>query len=161
MNRLNKHKYYLNIAKEISLRSTCLRRRYGAVVVKNDEIVSTGYNGSPRKVINCNDTNQCYRAANSIPAGQRYELCHSVHAEANAIISASRDRMIDSSLYLIGVDIDTNDLSKYNQPCSMCRRLIINAGIKEVIMMTPDGSIDVWDSSKFIEEENNMFKEVR
>lgn len=131
--RIDKQQYYLNIAHAASLRSTCLRRKYGAIIVKNDEIISTGYNGAPRGRCNCTDLGMCLRAKNKIPAGQRYELCRSVHAEANAIISASRDQMIDSTLYLYGSDADTGEALPVSEPCSMCKRLIINAGITKVV----------------------------
>jgi len=126
--RISKDEYYLNIAKAISKRSTCLRRQYGAVIVKNDEIISTGYNGSPRDSINCSDTNACKRI--NIEHGTRYELCEAVHAEMNAIISASRKDMIDSTLYLYGEE-DGKQIKAI--PCSICSKLIKNAGIAFII----------------------------
>ena len=99
MERVSKNNYYLDIAQTVSERSTCLRRRFGAIIVKNDVIVSTGYNGAPRGRLNCNEIGSCYRDSLGIPKGERYELCRSVHAEANAIISAKRDQMIGASLY--------------------------------------------------------------
>lgn len=130
MGRISKDEYYLEIAKAVSLRSTCLRRQYGAVIVKNDEIIATGYNGSPRGTKNCCDKGYCYREAHNIPHGKQYEECVAVHAEQNAIISAPRQELLDSTLYLWGGEngIQLED----PQPCLICSRLIVNAGIKEV-----------------------------
>ena len=132
MERLQKTEYYLSIAKEVAKRSTCLRSCYGAVIVKNDEIRSTGYNGAPRGRKNCLDCGYCVRTELGIPKGNRYELCRSVHAESNAIISASRNDMINATLYLSGFNPDGTEISRIDC-CIMCKRLIINAGIKNVI----------------------------
>lgn len=134
MNRQDKENYYLDIAQTVLARSTCLRRCYGAIIVKNDEIISTGYNGAPRGRKNCIDLNYCTRMAMKIPSGERYELCRSVHAEANAIISASRSETLDSTLYMTCVDPNTKELIAHSTSCSMCRRMIINAGISRVII---------------------------
>lgn len=132
MDRIKKDEYYLDIAKTVTRRSTCLRRQYGAIIVKNDEVVATGYNGAPRGEINCCDCGFCQRDALGIPKGERYELCVSVHAEANAIISAARRDMIGATIYIVG--IDAKDGSYANPaPCLMCRRLIKNAGITKCI----------------------------
>ena len=133
MARRDKENYYLDIADSVSARSTCLRRRYGAIIVSKDEIISTGYNGAPRGRHNCSDLGRCTREELKIPSGQRYELCRSVHAEANAIISAARRDMIDATLYLSGRDGHTDELLRDTTCCSMCRRLIINAGIRRVV----------------------------
>jgi len=130
--RLSKNQYYLNIALAVSQRGTCIRRNYGAVIVLQDQIVGTGYTGSPRGRVNCCDTGKCLRNELNIPSGERYELCNSVHAEANAIISAGRDKCIGATLYLVGVNID-GSLIENPEPCQMCERLIINSGIKEVV----------------------------
>lgn len=126
---MDKNKYYLRIAKEVAARSTCIRRQYGAVIVKNDEIIATGYNGSPRGEVNCSDIHNCARA--DCKHGEGYERCRSVHAEQNAIISASRQEMLDSILYLAcvknGIEIENPE------PCNICMRFIKNAGIKYVI----------------------------
>ncbi len=124
--------YYLDLAQVVAMRGTCLRRLYGAVIVKNDEVISTGYAGAPRGRKNCSDIGTCIRRDLNIPRGERYELCRSVHAEANAIISASREQMIGSSLYLVGTEVSTGELIKNSCSCSMCKRLIINAGIETV-----------------------------
>ena len=134
MDRRDKINYYLDIAEAVLERSTCIRRMFGAVIVKNDEIISTGYNGSPRGRKNCSDIGLCIRTKLNIPRGERYELCRSVHAEQNAIISASRHELIGSSIYLACHDAFTNNIDGNVEPCSMCRRFIINAGIKEVII---------------------------
>ena len=135
-NRRSKENYYLDIADAAQERSTCLRRRFGAIIVRDDEIVATGYNGAPRGRRNCTDLNYCARKELNVPAGQRYELCRSVHAEANAIISAARRDMLGSTLYLVGRDAATGDYYHETTPCAMCRRLIINAGIQTVVCRT-------------------------
>lgn len=131
--RTSKENYYLDIADSVSERSTCLRRKYGAIIVRNDEIISTGYNGAPRGRQNCTDMNYCTRDALNIPSGQRYELCRSVHAEANAIISAARRDTMDATLYLAGRNSKTGEILHDTTSCSMCRRMIINAGIEKVV----------------------------
>ena len=132
MERRDKINYYLGLAEMVSQRSTCLRRRYGAVIVNNDEVVSTGYNGAPRGRKNCTEVGWCIREKLKIPRGERYEICRSVHAEANAIISAARDRMLGASLYLTGVDAQTGEYVANSSSCSMCKRQVINAGITKV-----------------------------
>lgn len=132
MERVSKHNYYLDIAETVSERSTCLRRRYGAILVKNDIIISTGYNGAPRGRKNCSDIGQCMREKLSIPRGERYELCRSVHSEANAIIAASRENMLGSSLYMCCTDPHDGNIVPKTNPCMMCKRLILNAGIEKV-----------------------------
>lgn len=144
--RTDKENYYLNIADTVLIRSTCLRRKYGAIIVLNDEIVATGYNGAPRNRQNCSDLEFCTRDKFNVPKGERYELCRSVHAEANAIISAARKDMIGSTLYMSGRDARTNEIldQEMNISCSMCRRLIINAGIVKVVCrISEDEYIDI------------------
>jgi len=140
-NRKDKENYYLDIAETVLNRSTCLRRKYGAIIVLNDEIIATGYNGAPRGRQNCHDLDSCTRDKLNIPPGERYELCRSVHAEANAIISAARRDMIGATLYISGRNAKTGELldEEANKPCSMCRRLIINSGILNTVCRTsPD-----------------------
>ena len=132
MARIDKENYYLDIAETVLKRSTCLRRCYGAIIVKNDEILSTGYNGAPRGRKNCTDLGRCTREELRVPSGERYELCRSVHAEANCIISAPRSATLGATLYLAGRDAKTGALLPDATSCSMCRRLIINAGIQRV-----------------------------
>lgn len=130
--RPSKDEYYLGIADAVLKRSTCLRRKYGAVLVKDDEIVSTGYNGSPRGEKNCCDIGYCEREANNIPKGERYELCVAIHAEDNAITSASRSKANGATLYIVGRNTADNSLAN-PCPCMMCRRKIVNAGVKRVV----------------------------
>ena len=134
MDRVDKINYYLDIAETVIERGTCLRRNFGAIIVKNDEIVSTGYTGAPRGRKNCSDLGFCTREKLQIPRGERYELCRSVHAEANCIISAARRDMLGATLYLAGKDAKTGELYGDVEPCSMCKRLIINSGISTVII---------------------------
>ena len=147
MERKDKENYYLDIADTVLIRSTCLRSKYGAIIVLNDEIIATGYNGAPRGRKNCLDIGKCLRASMEIPSGERYELCRSVHAEANAIISAARRDMIGATLYLAGRDSKTNTILGENatySPCTMCRRLIINAGIvKTVCRISPEQYVTI------------------
>ena len=131
--RTSKENYYLDIADSVSERSTCLRRKYGAIIVRNDEIISTGYNGAPRGRQNCTDLGRCTRDELHIPSGERYELCRSVHAEANAIISAARRDTMNATLYLAGRNAKTGEILHDTTSCSMCRRMIINAGIERVV----------------------------
>ena len=132
VHRRDKTNYYLDLAETVAQRCTCLRRHYGAVIVKNDEVISTGYVGAPRGRKNCTDLGTCVRQELHIPRGERYELCRSVHAEANAIISAPRDKMIDATLYLVGKEADTGAYIQNAVCCSMCKRMVINAGIRLV-----------------------------
>ena len=134
MTRRDKINYYLDIAETVAERGTCLRRNFGAIIVKNDQIVSTGYVGAPRGRENCCDLGYCTREKLNIPRGQRYELCRSVHAEMNCIIHAARNDMLEATLYLVGRECATGDYVKNACPCTMCARLIINAGISTVIV---------------------------
>ena len=127
MNRRDKQNYYLDIAETVLERGTCLRRNYGALIVNNDEIISTGYAGAPRGRKNCTDLGFCTREQQQIPRGTMYEKCRSVHAEANAIISASRKDMIGSTMYLVGREVSTGDYIQNANSCMMCKRMIINA----------------------------------
>lgn len=138
-NRPDKDTYYLKIAESVLERSTCLRRRYGAVIINNDEIVSTGYNGAPRGEKNCVDCGYCYREANNIPKGERYEACVSVHAEQNAIISASRKETLGGTIYIVGKEKDNSYAD--GTPCLICSRMIKNAGIENVIYLDKKGNI--------------------
>jgi len=156
MERIQKENYYLDIAETVSKRSTCLRRKYGAIIVHNDEIISTGYNGAPRGRHNCVDLGRCLRDELKIPSGERYELCRSVHAEANAIISAARRDCIGSTLYLAGREAKTGQYIANTTPCSMCRRLIINAGIKQVIARVSDTEYTVTDVRDWIFNDDSL-----
>lgn len=134
MSRISKDDYYLNIAAAVSKRSTCIRRQYGAIIVKNDRIISTGYNGSARVEVNCCDSGRCWREENGIPHGERYEACVAVHAEDNAISQAGRET-IGATLYLAGFEKGKSIQAK---PCMMCARKIKNAGIVKVIASQPE-----------------------
>ena len=134
MERIVKENYYLDIAETVLERSTSLRRQYGAIIVRNDEIVATGYNGAPRGRKNCSDLGYCVREQMRVPRGERYELCRSVHAEQNAIINASRSEMLGATLYLVGLENRTGGYVEAAAPCSLCKRMIINAGIERVIV---------------------------
>ena len=156
MNRINKHNYYLDIAETVLERSTCLRKAYGAIVVKNDEIISTGYNGAPRGRKNCCDMQFCMREKLNIPRGERYELCRSVHAEQNAIIAASREEMIGSTLYLACIDYKTGQLAEGTSPCQLCRRMIINAGIDKVVVRDTPTEYRVIKVADWIEDDDSL-----
>ncbi|MBQ3081629.1 MAG: cytidine deaminase [Clostridia bacterium] len=156
MARISKENYYLNIAKTVAGRGTCIRRKFGAIIVKDDVIISTGYAGAPRGRVNCCDLNYCLRDKMNIPRGERYELCRSVHAEANAIIAASRDRMLGSTLYLACVDPKTGETVPGTCCCQMCKRMVINAGIEKVIVMEEDGKYTVYTVSDWIENDDSL-----
>ena len=156
MKRIDKENYYLDIAETVLERSTCLRRCYGAIIVKNDEIVSTGYNGAPRGRKNCLDLGYCTREAMNIPSGERYELCRSVHAEMNAIISAARRDTLGATLYLAGREAKNGELLHDATSCSMCRRLIINAGIEKVIVRDDKERYRVIDVAQWIADDESL-----
>jgi len=156
MARIDKENYYLDIAETVSERSTCLRRCYGAIIVKSDEVISTGYNGAPRGRQNCADLQYCTREELKIPSGQRYELCRSVHAEANCIISASRNEMLGSTLYMACRDPATGELIPDSTSCSMCRRQIINAGIKKVVIRDTKTRYRVVHVEDWITEDDSL-----
>lgn len=156
MERRDKYNYYLDLAEVVSQRSTCLRRHYGAVIVKNDEVISTGYVGAPRQRKNCTDLGVCVRQKLNIPRGERYELCRSVHAEANAIISTSRDKMMGSSLFLAGVEVSDGSYIKNAVCCSMCKRLVINAGIEKVIVRDDKDNYRVIEVKDWIDNDESL-----
>ena len=154
--RRDKHNYYLDIAESVLERGTCLRRKYGAIIVKNDQIISTGYAGAPRGRKNCSDLGWCRREKLNVPRGERYELCRSVHAEANAIISAARENMIGATLYLVGKECETGDYVKNGNCCSMCKRLVINAGIEKVIVRINKDEYKIIPVSEWIENDESL-----
>ena len=156
MERISKENYYLDIAETVLERATCLRRVYGAIIVKNDEIISTGCNGAPRGRKNCVDMGFCTREAMQVPRGQRYELCRSVHAEANAIISASRRDMVGSTLYLVGRDAQSGARLGDATSCAMCRRQVINAGIATVIIRKTETEYQVVDVRDWVQQEDDV-----
>ncbi|MBE6144113.1 MAG: dCMP deaminase family protein [Firmicutes bacterium] len=156
MERVDKINYYLDIAESVLERGTCLRRNFGAIIVKNDEIISTGYVGAPRGRANCCDLKYCMREKLNIPRGERYELCRSVHAEQNAIISAERKAMIGSTLYLVGKNYGEDKYVENARPCALCKRMIINAGIKEVIVRNNKKDYTKIDVNEFITNDESL-----
>ena len=154
MDRISKENYYLDIAQTVLERATCLRRVYGAIIVKNDEIISTGYNGAPRGRANCVDMGYCSREAMRVPRGERYELCRSVHAESNSIIYASRRDMVGGTIYLVGRDAQTGRLLADATSCPMCRRMVINAGLSRVVIRRTEKEFDVVDVQEWVEEDD-------
>ena len=156
MQRIDKENYYLDIAQTVLERSTCLRRWYGAIIVRNDEIVATGYNGAPRGRANCCELGYCVREQMQVPRGERYELCRSVHAEANAIISASRNECIGGTLYLVGRDAATGKLLPGATSCSMCRRTIINAGLERVVIRRTETEYTVVPVQEWIDHDDSI-----
>ncbi len=156
MDRRDKNSYYLDIAETVIERGTCIRRNFGAIIVKNDEIISTGYVGAPRGRKNCCDLGKCVREELNIPRGTRYELCRSVHAEANAIISASRKDMIGSTLYLACRDYKTGELVAGTSCCSMCKRMVINAGIENVVIRDDKDNYRIIDVNSWILDDESL-----
>ena len=158
MERRDKINYYLDIAETVVERGTCLRRNFGAIIVKNDEIISTGYVGAPRGRKNCCDLGYCMREKLNIPRGERYELCRSVHAEQNAIISASRRDMIDSTLYLVGINYKDKTYVENANPCALCKRMIINSGIKEIIIRDTKKKYRIIKVEDYIKNDESLEK---
>lgn len=157
MNRRDKSNYYLDIAQTVLERGTCLRRNVGAIIVKNDVIISTGYAGAPRGRANCSDLGVCRREQLKVPRGQRYELCRSIHAEQNCIIAASREEMLGSTLYLAMTDAQTGRLVPDASPCNLCRRMIINAGIQTVVVRNTPDDYTVFDVEKdFVRQDDTL-----
>lgn len=156
MVRRDKNNYYLDIAETVLERGTCLRRNYGAIIVKNDEIISSGYTGAPRGRKNCSDLGYCMREHLNIPRGTQYELCRSVHAEANAIISASRRDMIGSILFLAGKDARTGEFVKNANSCTMCKRLIINSGIEKVVIRDTKDEYRIIEVNEWIDNDDSL-----
>jgi len=158
INRRDKINYYLDIAETVAERSTCLRRRYGAIIVKNDEIISTGYNGAPRGRKNCIDLGRCVREELNVPSGERYELCRSVHAEQNCIISASRRDMLGATLYLACRSGKDDSLIPDSNSCTMCKRAIINSGISTVIIRDTKEAFRIIDVESWITDDDSIFE---
>ena len=156
MERIDKTNYYLDIAESVLERGTCIRRNFGAIIVKNDEIISTGYVGAPRGRKNCCDLKYCTREKLKVPRGERYELCRSVHAEQNAIISAERSKMLESTLYLVGKDFKTGEYVEKARPCALCKRMIINAGIKEVVVREDKKQYTIIKVQDFIDNDESL-----
>ena len=156
MDRVSKHNYYLDIAQTVAERSTCLRKKYGAIIVKDDSIISTGYNGAPRGRKNCSDLNFCMREKLQIPRGERYEMCRSVHSEANAIIAAPRDQMLGATLYMACVDPKSGELVGDVTSCMMCKRMVINAGISKVVLRDTKDDYRSVDVQEWIDDDDSL-----
>ena len=156
MERVSKTNYYLDIAQTVAERSTCLRKMYGAIIVKDDSIISTGYNGAPRGRKNCNEIGTCIRDELKIPRGERYELCRSIHSEANAIIAAPRDQMLGSTLYMTCLDSKTGDLVPGTCCCMMCKRQVINAGIAKVVIRDTKNEYREIDVQDWVENDDSL-----
>ncbi len=156
MERVSKENYYLDIAETVSERSTCLRRRFGAIIVKNDVIVSTGYNGAPRGRVNCNELRSCYRDEMHIPRGERYELCRSVHAEANAIIAAPREQMLGATLYMCCTSPEDGSVMPGTSCCMMCKRQVINAGIERIVVRDDATNYRIINVADWISDDDSL-----
>jgi len=159
--RISKEEYYLGIAKAVALRSPCLRRKYGAIIVKNDAIVSTGYNGPARRSTNCEEVG-CIKEILNLPHYSGYDYCPAIHAEENAVINAARNgnSVIDGTIYLYGIDVKTNK-PVAGMPCPRCKRVLINAGIKEVVTIDENGNITKCDVKSWtIEDKDNYLNIV-
>ncbi len=156
MDRVSKENYYLDIAQTVSERSTCLRRRFGAIIVKNDVIIATGYNGAPRGRANCSEIGDCIRMKLGLPRGERYEMCRSVHAEANAIIAAPRENMIGSTLFMCCTDPSDGSVVGGTCSCMMCKRLVINAGIKTVVVRDTATEYSVYEVEKWVTDDDSL-----
>jgi len=156
MDRIDKINYYLDIAEAVTERGTCLRNNYGSVIVKNDEIISTGYTGAPRGRKNCIDLGICRRSQNNTPSGAGYEMCRSVHSEQNAIISCNRKDMLGSTLYLVGINKRNGNYVEDNHPCTLCKRMIINAGIEKVVMRDNKENYRVEYVEDWIKEDDTL-----
>lgn len=159
MERVDKVNYYLDIAESVAERGTCLRNNYGSIIVKNDEIISTGYTGAPRGRKNCIDLGYCTRQKYEMPSGKGYERCRSVHSEQNAIISAARKDTIGATLYLVGINQRNGEYVKDNEPCSFCKRMIINAGIEKVVMRDTKKEYRVEEVENWIKNDDTIFEE--
>jgi dCMP deaminase len=142
--------YFIGIAKAVATRATCLRRKYGAVITKDNSIVSTGYNGAPAGMKDCLEAGKCTRKELQIPHGERYELCHSVHAEANAIIRASADELRGATIYISGADEENREC--ISEPCMMCKRMILNARIAKVVYADGNSGAMIIDPVKWLKK---------
>lgn len=156
MERIDKNNYYLDICETVLERGTCLRRNFAAIIVKNDEIIATGYTGAPRGRKNCADMGYCRRKELNVPRGTRYELCRSVHAEQNAIISARRQDMIGSTMYLVGKEQNNGELVNNASPCALCKRLIINSGIEKVVIRDTKKEYRVIPVEEWVENDDSL-----
>ena len=167
--RPSKNEYYLNIAKEVAKRSTCMSVKIGSIVVKDDQIVATGYNGAPRKVRDCYEIGICLRRKFGILSGRNYEICRSVHAEQNSIINAARAgiSLLGGTMYLVSFRVVDNEETLVDAyPCFICKKMLINAGLEKLIGMTKDGKyreyyikdwVSEWKEKDMLEETEKHF----
>ncbi len=159
MQRPSKDRYYLNIAKVVGQRSTCLRRKFGAVIVVDDAIVSTGYNGPARGVVNCEEVG-CAKDLANIPSYQGYDICPAVHAEENAVINAARigTKVLGGTLYIVGQSPDGKPVPSH--PCDRCKRVLINAGIEKVVTEDENGNIIVFNVRDWVKYDTEKYKKL-
>ena len=157
MDRPDKTMYFLNIALSVAARSTCLRRRFGAVIVKDNIIVGTGYNGNARGVVNCHEVG-CIKDLMEAPQGKAYDYCPAVHAEENAIINSNRADRIDATLYIAGLDREGSYTMAV--PCQRCQRKIINSQIAEVVILKDDGDPMRIDVKEYVKADGEWYKEM-
>ncbi len=156
MERVSKENYYLDIAQTVAERSTCIRRKFGAIIVKDDNIIATGYNGAPRGRQNCSELGHCTRDKLGIPRGERYELCRSVHAEMNAVISAARADMLGATLYMVCVNPVDGSVMPGTSSCMMCKRVLINAGITRVVVRDTREAYRVIPVESWISDDDSL-----
>lgn len=156
MSRPSKNDYFIGIALSVARRSPCLRKMYGAVIVKGDDIVGTGYNGPAKGVVNCSEIG-CVKNVLNQPSYSNYEYCPAVHAEENAIINSNREDRIGSRMYVAGYNSDGSYTMA--MPCMRCRRKIINAEIAQVIILTEDGGYRTIDPKSWVKDDSDWYKE--
>jgi len=157
MDRPEKDRYFLDIALSVAARSTCTRRKFGAVIVKDSTIVGTGYNGTARGVVNCYEVG-CIKDEMESAQGAAYDYCPAVHAEENAIINSNRSDRIGSTLYIAGRDKDSKLTMAV--PCQRCRRKIMNSQIRDVIILSNEGSPIHYDVNSYAEEDSRWYMEA-
>lgn len=154
-----KIEFFLDMAEVCAKQGTCLRRKYGAVIVdRNNEVISTGYNGAPCKQLDCLKIGSCWREDNNIPSGQNYEKCLSVHAEMNALLQAGR-KADGATMYLVGIDSKTGNYVAPN-PCFLCSKMIINSKIRIIIGRTELGNMPIYPKAVYSEHYKNIFGET-
>jgi dCMP deaminase len=152
MSRLSKEQYYLNIAKQVAQRSTCFRIKFGAIIIRDDQIIATGYAGAPRKTKDCFERGNCLRNKLNIPHGERYELCRSVHAEQNAIINSARAgvSLLGGDMFIYGENPQGETIDAL--PCFICKKMLINAGLNQVICSTKDGNYRIFKVEDWVKD---------
>lgn len=151
--RPSKDEYYLNVAREIAARSTCFRNHMGAIIVRDDQIIATGYVGAPRNARSCHDRGECLRDKLKIPHGKQYEICRSAHSEMNAIINAARAgvSLLNGDIYIHGTN-PKDGLKRDSFPCFICKKMIINAGLNRAVCSTKDGEIKIFKVEDWVKE---------